>query len=811
MKLASTPTKSGRAKQRGVKSSRDGAALAHTTNSGKTAGRRSLWGAASLAALLLQGCAAFPRLAATPYGPDAAPTSGEAAPAEAPATERANVQILESAPAGGVVQPGRTATPVDIEALIPVDRSVNASFPPQPLPQFIDTAFGQLLQVPYVMGPGVAQRSDIVAVRGPVAMSSRQFFSITQATLEQYGLAVVYERGAVRIVQDAVLSGQSPVFIRTRTLPDTPNQSRAVVQFFALSALDVETVMSLLDHVYTNRGSVRFTAQPASNTLMISGSARDVGSAAAVVAELDRPRFAGGQVARVEPIYMSAEQLADALTRALSAEGYLVGSGGPDALQSALSLLPAPNANQLLIFANQPELFERALYWVEQLDRASALGDREGVFVYTVRNTSAEDLGALISHLQPDAAPQLRPEDAVRRVDGERMGRFSTGGSAPTTLGAYTIDPVGNRILFRGTPADFEHARNLLEQLDTAPPQVLVELTIAEVTLTDETRFGVEWFLDQTISDGTLTASTLGATTRQAGGLGVDVTHTFSRGTVEAALNAFALNSNLNILSTPRVVARSGSQAEIMVGTDVPIITSQRAADNQSNGDTDILQTVQYRQTGVILNVRPVVYGDDRIDIELYQEVSSQEPNNNADIASPLILNRSVTTQLSLQEGMTAVIGGLMQDNFSREQRGVPGLKDLPFIGAAFRTDDISGSKVELVILVTPYIIRDSQEMSAFAAQYSDSVNRQLRRRGSQVYTLYPWNVPFGDVRTHQMTPSRPAAVEIPATAQPSPPTTPQPEAVSPGTESEADAVAEPRAGTEAQAPQETPASTATP
>lgn len=723
---------------------------------------------------MAQGCAVFPTLQALPLSAHRADAPAPEAHGDGPVVTPASVELLDSAPATTQSQgtQAASAAPSDeqIAALIG-DRDIAASLPPQPLPQFIDTVFGQLLQVPYATGAGVGQRQDIVSMRGPATMSGRQFFSLVQMTLEQYGLAVLIERGAVRIVQDEVLSGRSPVFIRTRTLPDTPSFSRPVVQFFAVSSLDVGALIELLDQVYPNRGSVRFAARPDTNTLLISGSAREVASAAAIVSELDRPRFAGGQIARVQPVYMSVDQLADSLTRTLTTEGYQVSGASAAEGWRAISLLPVASANQLLIFASDPELFARALYWTRQLDRASALGDRDGVFVYAVQNTSAEELGALIAQVTaPNAGPApgpTPPEVAVRRVNGQRIGQRFDPSQAPaaTSLGNFTIDPTGNRILFRGSPSEFEHARGLLEQLDTAPQQVLVELTVAEVTLTDETRFGIEWFLDQTITNGALTANTRGGSARQAGGLGVVASHVFSRGTVQAALNAFASNRNLNILSTPRLVTRSGSQAEILIGADVPIITSQRAADNQSGGDSDILQTVQYRQTGVILNIRPIVYGD-RIDIELYQEVSSQEPNNNASIASPLILNRSVTTQLSLQEGMTAVIGGMMQDNYSRDQRGVPGLKDLPFIGAAFRSDDVSGTKTELVILVTPYIIRDAEEMSEFATMYASSVNRQLRRRGPQVYTLYPWRAPFQAPITHR---PRPGAQAAPAAAQDAP------------------------------------------
>ncbi len=724
---------------------------------GKLSGNRPTKLVASLFALsAASGCVSFPQLQASPLSRPAqaaAPSNNGAAPERA-----SNVEILSAAAPDGAenyAPAAAAASPEAIAALLE-DREVQVSLPPQPVAQFIDTAFGEILRVPYTTGPGVAQRRDIIALRGPSMISSRRFFTMVQMALQQYGLAVVIENGGVRIVQDSVLSGQAPSFIRTRSAPETPASSRPVMQFFPVSSLEVDALLTLLNQAYPNRGSVTFTAQADTNTLLISGSARDVAAAASVVSQLDRPYFAGGQIARVEPVFMSADQLSDSLTRVLSAEGYRV-SNPVEGRRGALNILPLPQANQLLIYSRDPALFERALLWVSRLDQASAMGDGEGVFVYTARNTNVEDLGALAAQSSggaSSAAPAAPPEVAVRRINGARVGsRQDSQPSPSTSLGNITIDASGNRILFRGTASEYAHIRELLEQLDTPQRQVLIELTIAEVTLTDETRYGVEWFLDQTISNGNMTANTRGGSTRQSGGLGVTATHIFSRGTVEAALNAFASNHNLNILSTPRLVTRSGRAAEILIGTDVPIITSQRASGNQTGGDTDVLQTVQYRQTGVILNVRPIVYGDDRVDIELYQEVSNQQPNTSSSINSPIILNRSVSTQLSLQEGMTAVIGGMIQDNFSREQRGIPGLKDLPFIGAAFRSEEVTGDKVELVILVTPYIIRDSDDMSALAETMSDSVNRTLRHRGTQVYTLYPWSIPFAPARQHLLSP----------------------------------------------------------
>lgn len=754
----------------------------------------TLRSSASLIALAaLASCASYPQLQTRPMLPTTAVQAGPAASASAPgvttsdqagaaAESRENIEVLSPvAPETAVTQTvaQATATPEQIAALLE-PRDVQVTLPPQPLPQFIDTVFGEILRVPYSMGPGVAQRRDIVAMRNPQTLSNTRLFAMAQMALAQYGLAVVIDSGGVRISQDTVLSGQSPSFIRSRTSPETPAGSRPVMQFFAVSTVDVDALLPMLEQTYPNRGSVRFTAQAETNTLLISGSAREVAAAAAVVREIDQPLFANGQIARIEPIFLSPDQLAESLTRTLSTEGYRVGNPTENR-RGAITILPLENANQVLVFANDTRLFDRALFWVRQLDRAAAIGNGEGVFVYTAQNTNAEDLAALVGQaasgdIAGGAPAPAAPEVAVRRTNGMRAGSGAPEAGPALSVGGMTVDTAGNRILFRGSASEFERLRALLIQLDTPPRQVLIEMTIAEVTLTDETRFGVEWFLDQTITDGTLSADTRGGSVREGGGLGVVASHVFSRGSVEAALNAFARNSNLNILSTPRVFTRSGREAEILIGTDVPIITSQRASNAQTGGDTDVLQTVQYRQTGVILNVRPVVYGDDRIDISLYQEVSNQRPNTAAAINSPLILNRSVATQISLQEGMTAVIGGLIQDNYSREQRGVPGLKDIPIIGSAFRSEEVTGDKVELVILVTPYIVRDSEDVGAITESVTGSLNRTLRRRGSQVYTLYPWRAPFEPVRTHgslrdaltrPATPPQQPAAEQPAATSP--------------------------------------------
>ena len=211
---------------------------------------------------------------------------------------------------------------------------------------------------------------------------------------------------------------------------------------------------------------------------------------------------------------------------------------------------------------------------------------------------------------------------------------------------------------------------------------------------------------------------------------------------LQAAFNAFASNNKVNILSRPRLVARSGSEANIQVGTDVPIITSQTNAAIQTGGNTNILQSITYRQTGTILHIKPLVYGDDRVDLIIDQEVSSQEANPNTAIGSPLILDRNITTHLSLADGATAVLGGLMDDDYTKGNSGIPILKDIPVLGSAFRTDTISGNKTELVMLVTPYILHEEEDVTRLTERYRKEMNAAYKVGYGWSYTLTayaPW------------------------------------------------------------------------
>ena len=468
----------------------------------------------------------------------------------------------------------------------------------------------------------------------------------------------------------------------------------------------------------------------------MAGSSRDVAEVVRLVREIDKPRFAGAEVLRIEPAFLSAETLTTALEQALNAEGYVVSRQA--VARRSITMLTFATANQILVFAENEELLDRVRFWVAALDQPTTLGERASTFVYQVRNTDAGSLGQLASGQAPSVTVAQAPVGVpgTAPVNESSQSRGGTPGQSGQFLGGRLLtDPIGNRILFTGTASEYAQLRTLLQTLDQPAPQVVIEVIIAEVTLTDKTALGINLFGTETRGDGVLSGGTEGVT---LGGGGLLMT--FSGPEFRARLNAEASNNRINILQRPQIVARSGGTARFQVGTDVPIITSQRATDTQSgNNGTDILQSVQYRQTGVILEIQPVIFGD-RVDLTISQEISSAgEPPNSA-IASPTILNRSITTQIALTDGWTGVLGGLISNNYSTNNSGVPFLKDLPIVGQAFQNNSITGDRTELLVMITPHIIRNDEDMADFADQYSSDMNAAFRTGRGWSYTLTPFS-----------------------------------------------------------------------
>lgn len=623
----------------------------------------------------------------------------------------------------------------------PKDATIETSAREISLPDLIDLAFGQLLEVPYFTGPGVAENGNMsVILRTSGEMTSEAYLDSITDVLNSYGFAVVPEDGVYKIIEDAALRSRVPSFIRGRANFDTPLEIRPVVMFVELEAIDANEMTGILRQAFPNGDRLQIQGVPRNNSITLNGLPDDVNSALAIIEELDELSYAGTSLESFKPQFIGAKVLADQVSLMMKAEGWQSSSNA--SIQRTLLILPVEFSNQLFIFSKSDAALTRAKFWLRQLDQAATTGDIEQIFVYDVQNVDAtllsETVNAVLSGRSQQSAQVPLGGIPAGGVGGVGGGNQTGGGQA------IVVDAISNRLIFSGTASEYARVRPLLEQLDRAPGEVLINVTIAEVTLTDTTRYGVDFFLDSIGNDDfNATLGTQGGVNLGSNGFQVG----FLSGNVDLALNAFAQNEQLNVLSKPKLVARSGGSARLQVGTDIPVITSQRADNAQDGqGTLDVLQQVEYRSTGVLLTIEPIVFSQDRIDLTISQEVSTVLEA--AGVAgSPTISNRTLDTQLSVQDGETVVLGGLIQTNNTETQTGVPILKDIPVAGNLFRTNTLGQTRTELLVLITAYVLRDREEKAQLAETLLEQIEA-VSVRDDNLQTMMRSNLSHLKVRT---------------------------------------------------------------
>jgi general secretion pathway protein D len=279
-------------------------------------------------------------------------------------------------------------------------------------------------------------------------------------------------------------------------------------------------------------------------------------------------------------------------------------------------------------------------------------------------------------------------------------------------------DATTNSLVIWAAPREYRKIRRALEQLDILPLQVLIEATVAEVSLIDELRYGVEWFLRT--GDLSLTLSQ-----RPGGGVAgrfPGFSALFAGTDVRVVLNALEQVTDVNVVSSPHLLVLDNQTARLQVGDQVPITVQQATA--VTDPDAPIVNSIELRDTGVILSVTPRVNVSGLVILELEQEVSNvvqSETDTSSEQATPTISTRQISSTVAVQSGETIVLGGLIQDNQNRSVSGLPFLARLPIVGALFGTRGRSLNRTELLVLLTPRVIRGPEDARA--------ITGELRRR----------------------------------------------------------------------------------
>ncbi|MDM8524804.1 type II secretion system protein GspD [Desulfococcaceae bacterium HSG8] len=605
---------------------------------------------------------------------------------------------LTSADKPGLSKPGQTKFPGE---------PVTVNFDALPLPAFINEVYGNILKTPFEIASSLRNKQDMVTLRAETPLSPSELDALARQVLGNYGVKAEPQGEVLRFIPGRATGfSEPPLLISGRTLPEVPVSHRPVFQLVPLRVVRNVHVAGWLRQAYKGQ-KLEIFEDPERNAVLLMGAPSVAAQALKAVRLLDQPYMRGRYSVRIEPVFLSAEELAKLLTEVLNSEGYSATLRPP---MGSIIILPVPAVNAVLVFAADASVLGHVREWARTLDHPGQKTEpRDGFFYYQVRNTRAAELVKMLDTML------TRPEPAASA--GEKKPRPAMSG--------LLADDVRNGIIFRGKHETWEQLLPLIHDMDHPARMVLIEVIVAEVTLNAQEELGIEWIFKKA------DIGELGGTIGTLAGMGIGakgLTYTIDNaGQTRAILNAFAADSRVSILSTPRIMVRSGNNATIDVGTEVPIITSQSTSpDLQQNGSSAILQEIQYRKTGILLNVSPVVHSGNRIDLEITQEVSESKPNTTTNISSPNILTRKISTSLTLEDGGSVLLGGLISSSTNRGYSGVPVLSSIPIIGRLFRVERETEDRTELIMLIIPYIIDSSRDAEAITESFQERL-RQLK------------------------------------------------------------------------------------
>jgi general secretion pathway protein D len=444
----------------------------------------------------------------------------------------------------------------------------------------------------------------------------------------------------------------------------------------------------------------------------------------------------------------------------------LNGEGAPSA--GLVRLITMERINGVLAVASQPQYLQDVQRWIEVLDREGESSERR-LFVYRVENGRSADLakalnaafgnstggaggapGALAPEIHPDnfdvqaprPLPALQPAQSHASATPQADATQNGAGQA-----VITSDETNNAVLVYGTPREYAVVEDALRKLDVAPVQVLIEAAITEVTLNHDLRYGVQWNFQTGHSGYNLLPNT-GTVTNPA--TNIDPTTTTvdqaitaaagsmpgfnflysNRRSITATLNALSGLTRVNVLSAPKMLVLNNHTASLEVGDQVPVVTASAVSTVGTNAP--LVNQVDYRDTGVILKVTPRVNSGGLVLLDVAQEVSDVTPTSTSSINSPTIQQRKFATSIAVQDGDTIALGGLIRDTHSRGRSGIPVLSSIPVLGALAGAQTGGESRTELLILLTPRVVRNAPDAAA--------VTEELRRKIQALAPIPPLN-----------------------------------------------------------------------
>ena len=561
-----------------------------------------------------------------------------------------------------------------------------------PLNEFLHYIFGELLQVSYLLDSEVKSNVTPITLELKEPVSEKRLFKLAQEILNRNNVNIVLNDNIYFVHNLAKAGGKDNIaFGFGRTLSDVPNVSGEIIQMVPLNYGTSGGLRQIISSLVNAK--VRLDAQQ--SMAVIEGRRESISRALSLLNLLDSPKTKNKAMALLSFRYIDSETFIEKVTELLLNEG--INATRTVANSANVQFVPIEHLGQVIVFANADEIIDRVEYWSSQLDKP-AKGSKQSFYTYHPKFARATDLGESLAPLiASSASSSTSSRTSSENNNAVTRPQQQTGTSATTTIVGdgmrLVVDQRSNSLIFYATGKRYQELQPIIKKLDVMPKQVMLEVVIAEVTLTGSFSKGVEFALKNGPSGNRSESFSF----ENEAGFGYSVVGLDG----EINLNLNQTDGLVNVLSRPTLLVRDGVSASISVGNDIPTVGS-----TTSDPDGDRQTTsIQYRSTGIELSVTPTVNAQGTVIMSIDQNISNVPTNGASLNGSPSIFERKVTTEVVAGDGQTVMLGGLISEDNSTNASAVPVLGDIPILGHLFRTDSESKSKTELVILVTPKIV----------------------------------------------------------------------------------------------------------
>jgi general secretion pathway protein D len=601
--------------------------------------------------------------------------------------------------------------------------------------------FGVIMNRSFIVDPRVKGQMNLVT-ESPVhiGLAYRQFL----ASLRLQGFAVVESAGIYKVVPEAEAKLQGGAVSVASAIETRAGGNQIVTQIFRLSHENANNLVAILRPLISPNNTIN--VNPGNNSLVITDYADNLQRMAKIIAALDVNNATDLEIIPLK--HAIASDLVPLLVRLSESggSGGSPGAGGQADTSFRTSILAEPRSNAVIVRASNAARVNLIKSLIDRLDQAparTANGDAGNIYVVYLKNADAVKIATTLrAAMSADgggggggAAAQART--AAAPAAGGAANAPVAASAQPSTGGQIQADPATNALIITAPEPQYRQMRAVIDKLDQRRAQVLVEVLIAQVSSKRAAEFGIQWQSGLGKSGNAVVggigtnfggagnilalSSAQSAKDLASAGVGKGLNLALAAKTngvyVLGALAKFLEDNNEgNILSAPNLLTLDNEEAKIIVGRNVPFVTGQFTNTGASGGGaTNPFQTIERKDVGLTLRVKPQISEDGQVRLQVFQENSGIEGDTTSNANGPTTTKQSIETNIVVENGGILVLGGLAEDSFINGSQKVPGLGDIPLLGNLFKSESRSREKRQLMLFLRPVIVRDASSTESLS------------------------------------------------------------------------------------------------